>query len=159
MVVTFPPAAQFEPLPDYFTMGEDMQIILRRFSMLVAIALPLLAACASGGNGSGTSAGDPDLLTAEQLEAYQHMNAYDAIRQTRPQWLRSARGRSSLREDNESMRGLRVYVDGVLFGGASDLQRLEVRAVHDVRFLDSREATLRYGTNHAEGALVVRTAG
>lgn len=134
-----------------------MQITLRQRSILIALVLPLLTACASGG--SGAPSGDPDLLTAQQLEAFQHMNVYDAIRQTRPQWLRSARGQSSLRQSTESMRGLRVYVDGVLFGGASDLQRLEVRAVHDVRFLDSREATLRYGTNHAEGAVLVTTAG
>lgn len=132
-----------------------MQNVLRRCSIAIVCALPLMYACASSGGGP---TGDPDLLTAAQLEAFQHLNAFDAIRQTRPQWLRSSRGRSSFRDANESQRGLRVYVDGVLFGGASDLERIEVRAIHDVRFLDAREATLRYGTNHAEGALLVRTA-
>jgi hypothetical protein len=87
------------------------------------------------------------------------MNAFDAIRQLRPQWLRSSRGQSSVSASSEQRRGVRVYVDGILLGGAGDLRTLDVRAIHAARFLDSREATTRFGTNHAEGAIVVTTVG
>jgi hypothetical protein len=124
--------------------------------VLLAAAFALLAGCATRGESAYVP---PDVLTAEQLANYQHLNAFDAIRQTRPQWLRNTRGQSSLRQSSSDRRGLRVYVDGVLLGGAADLRSLEVRAIHEARFLDSRQATTRFGTNHAEGAIVVTTVG
>lgn len=117
----------------------------------------LLAGCASGGSSARDTT--PDVLTASQLEDYSHLNAFDAIRRIRPQWLRNNRGQSSILDSSSERRGLRVYVDGMLLGGADDLKSLEVRAIHDVHFLNAREATVRFGTDHAEGALVVRTAG
>lgn len=132
-----------------------MEIHWRRRVVLMAGILGLLTACASRGSTPST---DFDLLTADQLEPYSHLNAYDAIRKARPQWLRSARGRSSVLESASERRGLRVYVDGILFGGAADLRSLEVRGLQELRFLDAPAATLRYGTNHAEGAIVITTA-
>lgn len=129
---------------------------LRGGLAMAVCAFVLTAGCASRGV---TPHGDPDLLTSEQLDSYTHLNAYDAIRHTRPQWLRSTRGQSSIIRSSTEQRGLRVYVDGILFGSALDLRSLEVRAISEVRFLDARKATLLYGTNHAEGALVVKTVG
>lgn len=129
---------------------------LRGDLAVAACAFVLTAGCASRG---ATPHGSPDLLTSEQLDSYVHLNAYDAIRHTRPQWLRSTRGQSSIVRSSSEQRGLRVYVDGILFGSALDLRSLEVRAISEVRFLDARKATLLYGTNHAEGALVVKTVG
>lgn len=124
--------------------------------VLAACALVLTAGCASRGP---APAAQPNLLTSEQLDSYRHLNAFDAIRQARPQWLRSTRGQSSIVASSTAQRGLRVYVDGILFGGAPDLQSIEVRSIREVRFLDARQATLRFGTNHAEGALVISTVG
>jgi hypothetical protein len=129
---------------------------LRGDLAVAALAFVLTAGCASRG---ATQRGNPDLLTSQQLDSYVHLNAYDAIRHTRPQWLRSTRGQSSIVSSSTEQRGLRVYVDGILFGSALDLRSLEVRAISEVRFLDARKATLLYGTNHAEGALVVKTVG
>ena len=126
----------------------------RRILDLAVLCMILAAGCATRGSGSF---GDPDVLTAAQLAPYVHMNVFDAVRQARPQWLRNDRGQSSFIA--EPARGLRVYVDGIPYGKAEDLKSLEVRAITEVRFLDARQATLRYGTNHAEGALLIRTAG
>jgi hypothetical protein len=125
-------------------------------NLAVACALVVTVGCTTRGS---TQPSDQDVLTAEQLVAFSHLNAYDAIRQTRPQWLRSTRGQSSIVSSTAEQRGLRIYVDGMLFGGALDQRSLEVRAISEVRFLDARQATLLYGTNHAEGALVVKTNG
>jgi hypothetical protein len=130
--------------------------VLRSGLAVAACALVVTAGCASRG---APPHGDHDLLTSEQLGAFSHLNAYDAIRQTRPQWLRNTRGQSSILRSSADRRGLRIYVDGILFGGALDLRSLEVRAISEVRFLDARQATLLYGTNHAEGALMVKTIG
>ena len=119
-------------------------------------SLVLLAACATRSSAPRTS---PDMLTAEQLTDYKHLNAFDAIRQLRPQWLRNTRGQSSVVSSTEQLRGVRVYVDGILFGGVSDLRSLDAGSIRAAQFLDSREATMRFGTNHAEGAIVVTTAG
>lgn len=135
-----------------------MRSAKQRF-IVTACVLVLGAGCASSQADESASFGNADLLTAEQLQPYRHLNAFDAIRQIRPQWLRSSRGRSSINASTSAQRGLRVYVDGILFGGTSDLRSIEVRAIHEARFLDAREATLQYGTNHAEGALVITTGG
>lgn len=130
--------------------------VLRNGLAVAACAWVLTAGCASRG---ATPQGDRDLLTSEQLGAYSHLNAYEAIRHTRPQWLRNTRGQSSIVRSAADQRGLRIYVDGIPFGRVLDLRSLEVRAISEVRFLDAREATLLYGTNHAEGALAVKTIG
>lgn len=129
---------------------------LRSGLAVAACAFMLTPGCATRG---ATTPGDPDLLTSAQLESYTHLNAYEAIRHTRPQWLRSTRGQSSIVESTAEQRGLRVYVNGIPFGNALDLRSLEVGAISEVRFLDARKATLLYGTNHAEGALMVKTVG
>ncbi len=115
----------------------------------------MVAACAS--SSGGAPSGSRDVLTEQQLSAYTHLNAYDAIRQTRPQWLRSGRGQSSLIQSSQDRRGIRVYVDGVPMGDAAALRTIDTRTVAEMQFLDAREATLKYGTNHSEGAILVTT--
>jgi hypothetical protein len=115
----------------------------------------LVPACASTGTGSSSSGGDRDLLTREQLEGMDHLTAYDAIRRLKPRWLQAERGQDSFA--SQDMRGTRVYVDGVLFGDTEALRRLDVRDIGEIRFLDKRRATTRFGTDHAEGAILIST--
>lgn len=96
-----------------------------------------------------------DVLTRDQLDRVDFLNAYDAVRRLKPIWLRSERGQDSFIVQGQ--RGLRVYVDGLLYGDKESLRTLQVQNIEEIRFLDKREATLAFGTNHAEGALLILT--
>lgn len=122
--------------------------------LIAAGALVLLSACASTGS-SSQERGERDVLTRTQLDAVDHLTAFDAIRRYRPTWLRSERGQDSFL--NQGRRGLRVYVDRVFFGGAETLPNLDVRHIEEIRFLDKRKATMEFGTDHSEGAILITT--
>jgi hypothetical protein len=90
------------------------------------------------------------------MEGMAGLNIYEAIRRLRPAWLRP-RGQAVLTgPDRES---LRVYLDRQIFGDIESLTNLMVRDVREIRYLDARQATLRFGTDHTLGAIVVITGG
>ncbi len=135
-----------------------MQVVARgsRSGWMLVLALVLgVAGCVS--MGEQRDRGDRDVLTREQLAEVDHLSAYDAIRRYRPLWLRTQRGQDSFTSQAQSRRGLRVYVDRVHFGGVASLRDLDVRNIEEIRFLDKRRATLEFGTDHAEGALLIET--
>jgi hypothetical protein len=123
-------------------------------TLLLTLAI-VVSGCAS--LGEPRDRGERDLLTRAQLEAVDHLSAYDAIRRYRPLWLRTQRGQDSFLAQAQARRGLRVYVDRVHFGGVESLRDLDVRNIQEIRFLDKRKATLEFGTDHSEGAILVKT--
>ena len=109
-----------------------------------------LAACASGGgSGDGSPRRNPNLITAEELVAYPTVSALDAIRRLRPRWLQARGG----------MRA-QVVVDGARMGDLEDaLQSIQAASVRTMQYLSSSDATMRFGTNYAGGAIEVITRG
>lgn len=124
-----------------------------RWCMLSLISGVLgIAACATG---SGRSAPAPrDVLLADEIQGTSAVTAYDAVRQLRPEWLRR-RGRSSIQ--NPRAEVLVVYLDGVRFGGPEALRTITIGGVREIRYLDANDATTRFGTGHAGGALLIQT--
>lgn len=117
------------------------------------ICITWAGACATAGApGDGD---DRDVLTRAQLEDVSYLNAYDAVRRLKPIWLRTERGQDSFR--SQGRRGLRVYVDGIHYGDKDSLRTLQVQTIEEIRYLDKREATRRFGTDHSEGALLILT--
>lgn len=51
-----------------------------------------------------------------------------------------------------------VYMDDVRLGGVDTLRDVPVDGLTSARFFDAREATLRYGTGHAHGAILLSTS-
>lgn len=121
--------------------------------MVLLTALALAPGCAS--TGSGEERESRDVLTRAQLENVDHLNAYEAIRRYRSLWLRSGRGQDSF--ESQGRRGLRVYLDDVYFGGPNTLTQIDVSDIEEIRFLDKRRATTRFGIDHAEGAILITT--
>ena len=78
----------------------------------------------------------------------------DAVRQLRPHWLRT-RGPTSLRNPGRS--AIVVYVDDVRLGGVEYLETLRAASVASMEYLDGSEASVRFGTGHEGGAILVRT--
>jgi hypothetical protein len=116
------------------------------------------AACtgmgASNPPGGAATVSDRNLLTEEDLAGMEDLNAYQAIRRLKPLWLRY-RGQSVL--EGPEREGLRIYTDGTFFGDAETLSQIPVRNVMEIRYLDARQATLRFGTDHSVGALLIKT--
>lgn len=94
------------------------------------------------------------MLESEQLREVESntASAYEAIQRLRPRWLRS-RG--------STVSGGRfyavVYVDGSRYGELGVLRSLEVGDIETIRFINSRDATTRYGTGHPGGVIAIAT--
>jgi outer membrane receptor for ferrienterochelin and colicin len=135
---------------------------MRLPTILLSLAL-LTAGCASSGAPASTSGSrtsvrrDPDVITAEELAQSSYSNLYDAIRSLRPAMLAPRGGSASSSISNQGGYTLSVYQDGVKLDGVADLRNIPVSAVHEVRYLSPTDATQRYGTGNAAGAIVIST--
>ena len=116
-------------------------------SLLILLSL---SACAS--TGSSRTQGSRNVLTRADLEESMQVNAYEAVRQARPMWLRP-RGANSINVPTPII----VYVDGMRTGGVDALSGIPVLAVERIRFYDGPEAQARFGLNNTNGAIEVIT--
>lgn len=123
----------------------------RSFWLAAAIPALILWGCASAGT-SPTHA-DTDVITREQIDAYHGETVYLLIQSLHANWLQG-RGQVSLR----GAAPVRVYVDGVpQYDGVQSLEAMRPRDVQEIRYLDARQATTRFGTGHTNGAILVTT--
>jgi hypothetical protein len=112
------------------------------------IAVTALAGCASGGaRESGGTSRSRNVITAEEIASANVINVYQLVERLRPHFLRP---RGPAEE-------LVVYVDNIPVGGVPALGDVSISRVREVRFLDSREATQRFGAGHRSGAILVST--
>ena len=106
----------------------------------------LAAACASGTGGEGGPRRDPNLLSADEMADYASLNCLEVVRRLRPRWLQTRSG------DPVAVR------DGTQLGLAEDyLSQIPVGDVESIRFLNARDATMRYGTGVPGGVILVTT--
>ena len=126
---------------------------MSRLGSMVPIALLLLiTACASGGQGAGTDSGSGgarrDRITADDIAGVVEDNAYDVISRLRPQWLRR-RGRAPLPA---------VFRDNMRVGTDTEaLRSIRLENVLELRYLSASDATMRWGTGFAGGAILIVT--
>jgi hypothetical protein len=52
---------------------------------------------------------------------------------------------------------IKVYQDGVPSGGLGSLSQISTAAIISIHYLDGMAATQRFGTDHGNGAILVRT--
>lgn len=122
-----------------------------RLLVLAAFALVTgLAGCAStGGSGGGSGGGtrrDPNRITAEELADYTTLSAVDVVRRLRPRWLQGRGGQNMPQ----------LILDGARMGDAqSALRSLSVSDIQEMQYLNSSDATMRFGTNFPGGAIIV----
>ena len=80
--------------------------------------------------------------------------AYDIIQRLRPQFLRT---RPSGSMQNKNPVPIKVYVDGSFRGGTYILRELISHGIIDITYFNGSDATTRFGSDHENGAIVVRT--
>lgn len=133
-----------------------MQTVPRflRTTTLLSLLLGVAACAGTGGSGGETGrAGSSTLITAEEIEPLVNQNVYEIVRRLRPAWLR-ARSPSSAQGEE----GIGVIVDGVLQrGGPTMLRGMSGTEVRELRYVNARDATTRYGTGMTLGAIEVFT--
>ena len=86
-----------------------------------------------------------------------YKTAYDIVLALRPTMLvsRSMALRQSGMTLWESDPGIKVYLDGIRYGGVESLITIPASTVREVRWLSAIDATTRYGTGHTAGAITV----
>lgn len=115
---------------------------------LFALSLGLAGCAGGGGGGSSPRRGSSTSIDSEELATVAALDLYDAVRRLRPRWLRA---------------GASGILPSVIIDGSPQSQGLDIlrsyRAtdVAELRFMNSSDATTRYGTGHAGGAIIVNT--
>ncbi len=117
---------------------------------IIALAL-VVASCSSARTGSAASR-NSNVVTTEELAEVNYLSGLEAVRRLRPNWLR-LRGQATFRQ---GVAGIRLYVDGSRYDDISELGRIRTTDIHEMRFLTGREATVRYGIDHGDGAILVK---
>jgi hypothetical protein len=115
--------------------------------------LTAMLACSATNGTSGKKSHSRDLITQEEIQEDAAPNAYELIRRLRPHWLRS-RGAKSLKFAAESSHPV-VYVNESHYGDIDSLSRIAIRNITAIKYLNSGEATTRFGLDHAGGAILI----
>ena len=131
-----------------------------RFVLLGIISISL-SACVSAH--SATSAETMSLkttptrnvLTAAEIVASRVSDAYQAVTQLRPDFLR--RRSNSVTMAQARPIAMSVYLDELPFGGIESLRSVPLERVRIIRYLSPFEADLRWGGSHPAGAILVTT--
>jgi hypothetical protein len=124
-----------------------------------AFLLLLTGACTPTHDGT-TTRSPRDVLTAEEIASTNALNAYEAISLKRPFFLKS-RGPRSLRQApvGQTTEFPVVYVDKMYYGELESLRYISINDIKEIQYLDFNEATLRFGTGHSGGIILVLTKG
>lgn len=123
------------------------------------LAATLSAVIMAGGTGCGSPGrlgsldGGQASITQEDLERVDVPTAFMAVERLRPDWLRT-RGPTSPRTPGGNLPA--VYVAGVRQqAGLEALRQVRLGDVLEIQYLSAVDATTRYGTDHAGGAIIV----
>jgi len=113
-----------------------------------------LAACASGG---GTSGGAPrsssTRLIAADFDSDVGLDVYAIVQRYRPRWLQVRGGTTA-----QGPARIAVIIDGTRQQGSVEILRsIRGSEVDEIRYLNARDATTRYGTDMTGGAIEVIT--
>lgn len=107
-------------------------------------------------------------IAVEEIRESDARTAWELIYNRRSHWL-ITRGENSVAETARGeTRGdiiyvtpgrdkIIVYMDDVRIGGVEEMRDISADMLTSVRFLDTREATMRYGGGHAHGAILLST--
>ena len=108
---------------------------------------PILIACAAGAH-------DANVITAPQLSRSRAPDAYNAIRQIRPEMLRTRDPGTLV---YFKARQPVVAVDNTLVGGVEVLRTLPTGKLARIEYVNSWVAAKRYGTGFGNGVMLIET--
>lgn len=124
------------------------------FTLAAFLALGGATACATTGESSGPTSRRSQ-LTPEELRETSVDDVMEAISLLRPQWLRSRPSRTPANPNPV----VGVVIDGRVQSTREDLAQIPIGDVQLIEFMNSADATIRFGTGYTGGAIVVTTRG
>lgn len=123
---------------------------LKRLAWAI-LAFGVASGCRGGRASAPPTAGESDVIQADELVASNRHNLLDAVRQLRPLWLTPAASRGA-------EASVAVYLDEQLIGGLTALARLPIDLPARMRYMRPSEAQLRFGSsNGLRPAIVVES--
>lgn len=135
--------------------NQGIQTMRAAASLLTLGSLILLASACATGPSTGAPQGDRNVITLSEIQATEAESAYQIIQQLRPRWFVRNRGVRTFVEGGEAT--LQVVLDDLPPRELEFLHQLAREILQEIRFLDSREATFKYGTGHDAGIIEVTT--
>jgi hypothetical protein len=127
---------------------------MRRRLMLIGSVLSLSACASSPAYAPVDARPTRDVLLAAEIVSARVVDAYQAVSQLRPEFLKH-RGPGA---SQAFARGaLRVYLDNFDLGGIETLRTVPIENVTLIRYLSAADATFRWGINHTGGVILVST--
>ena len=127
---------------------------MRALSVLMVLALPLLAGCVSGSGTSGPSGAQRYLISLEEIQGQPTMSAFEIVSRFRPNWVR---GHSVSFRSDTGRNYPAVFVDGRPFGDIESLNQFGTEVIQELRFISASDATTRFGTGYPAGIIEVVT--
>jgi hypothetical protein len=125
-----------------------------RRALFVLVGLSSTACAAAGTSTSRSFSGARrDVITAAEIVASRVTDAYQAVIQLRPEFLRR-RGIMTVPRFSASMR---VYLDDLPQGGLESLRYIPLDRVRLIRYMNPTDADIRWGGSHPAGAILVTT--
>jgi hypothetical protein len=128
-----------------------------RTTVLISLSVLLfVGACATGSSGTRRNR---DVITLSEIEGQNLFNAWELVQQLRPNWLRP-RGIQTFTNEvtNTNTSGYaRIMVDDLPPRDLDALRDIRVVSIAEVRYINPRDATLRYGTGYSGGLIKVIT--
>lgn len=116
--------------------------------------------------------GGRNVLNREEIITSGARSVFDLVSTERREWL-VTRGTNSFRE---SPRGsgsgtgsgatltvapgkatLVVYMDDIRLGGVEEMRNIMINDIMEIRFIEPREAVVRYGSGHTHGVILLKT--
>lgn len=133
---------------------------------IATLSILLVSACATAGTPAAArlddaprpqtrAPGPRDPITAADIARIKAGSAYDAVQRLRANAL-SIRGVNSFTHRVRASSPV-VFVDGMEMGTVFELRSIPGTDVHEISFLSSSEATLRYGDGYMAGIIHVTT--
>lgn len=117
-------------------------------AFLIAFALALgQVGCAAGAGTARPPGASADRIVQAELEPLGQLDAYQAVQRLRSQWLRSRGGAGGELPV--------LYVDGTRRGGSDELRFMRADEIASMEYMSAADATTRFGTGHAGGAIMV----
>jgi len=131
----------------------------RHFVTSALVMMTSLAACASAPvQGSADDIGyagrNSNVISLPEMRSSGATDAYQAISRLRPLFLHRGRDKTPARPN---MSSLQVYLDDARLGGLESLQTVPIESIRSIRYLSASEATIRWGTNHMGGVILLST--
>ncbi|MDQ6827465.1 MAG: hypothetical protein M3081_01200 [Gemmatimonadota bacterium] len=123
-----------------------------RTLLRVASCLVLLGGCIHNGGPGGQSTST--IITEEEIDAAQAPTAYDVVQKLRPSFM-TARGKSSIYLNAPIQPN--VILDAMAYGPLSSLRGIPASSVHEIRYLNSSDAVIKYGSENGRGVIEVWT--